>query len=156
MSATNGPPDLEITGATAVLPSRYDVTGLATDAVARATMAAAELLAARTGEPIRRVLVDRIAACAAFAGERLFRPDGWELPPIWDPIAGDYRCRDGWIRLHTNYANHRAAALRALRLPPDCASRDEVHDRHPGVDRRRPGISGGRRGRRGRPAAQQR
>ena len=126
MSATNGPPDLEITGPTAVLPSRYDVTGLATDAVARATLAAAELLAARTGEPIRRVLVDRIAACAAFAGERLFRPDGWELPPIWDPIAGDYRCRDGWVRLHTNYANHRAAALRALRLPPDCASRDEV------------------------------
>lgn len=124
---TRGDPGgVEITGPVVVLPSRYDVTTLATDTVAAATLAAAELLAARTGEPVRDVRVDRTAACAAFLGERLFRPIGWDLPPVWDPIAGDHRTADGWIRLHTNYPHHRAAVLRALRLPADGASRDSV------------------------------
>lgn len=35
---------------------------------------------------------------------------------MWDAIAGDYRCADGWIRLHTNAAHHRAAALKVLGL----------------------------------------
>lgn len=52
---------------------------------------------------------DSRAACAAFAAETLFTPVGWSLPDVWDPIAGNYRARDGWIRLHTNYAGHRAA-----------------------------------------------
>ena len=109
-------PHAEITGPPVVLTSRYDVTSLAADSVAEATTAAAELLAARTGEPVRAVHVDRVAACAAFAGERLLQPDGWQLPPVWDPIAGDYRAADGWIRLHTNYSHHREAVLRALGL----------------------------------------
>jgi len=33
---------------------------------------------------------------------------------VWDPLAGDYRTRDGWIKLHTNAARHRAAALKVL------------------------------------------
>jgi len=37
------------------------------------------------------------------------------MPNPWDPIAGDYKARDGWIRLHTNAPRHRAAALRVLR-----------------------------------------
>ncbi|ALM87025.1 hypothetical protein ASB57_16180 [Bordetella sp. N] len=42
------------------------------------------------------------------------RPTGWELPPTWDSVAGDYRTADGWIRLHTNAAKHRAAAIAVL------------------------------------------
>ena len=42
------------------------------------------------------------------------RPQGWTLPSPWDPIAGDYRTRDGWIRLHTNAPHHRRAALAVL------------------------------------------
>ena len=50
-----------------------------------------------------------------FAVVRLLaEPVGWTLPPVWDPIAGDYPAADGWIRLHTNAARHRAAALAAL------------------------------------------
>ncbi len=124
--STIGDPGVEIIGPAVVLVSRYDVTTLAAESVAQATLAVADLLAARTGEPRRAVRVDRIAACAAFAGERLFAPDGWQLPPAWDPIAGDYRTGDGWIRLHTNYAHHRVAVLRALDLPADCDSRDDV------------------------------
>ncbi|OWT69259.1 acyl-CoA transferase [Achromobacter sp. HZ28] len=50
------------------------------------------------------------------------RPVGWELPPTWDSIAGDYRSADGWIRLHTNAPHHRAAALSVLRCAEDRAT----------------------------------
>ncbi len=43
-----------------------------------------------------------------------FAAQGWELPSLWDPIAGNYRCRDGWIRLHTNLPHHRAATISVL------------------------------------------
>lgn len=36
------------------------------------------------------------------------------MPDLWDPIAGDYRTSDGWIRLHTNKPAHRNAAISAL------------------------------------------
>ena len=75
------------------------------------------------GEPLRSVHVDRGHASVAFRCERFVSAQGWTLPPVWDPIAGDYRARDGWIRLHTNYRNHRDAVLRVL----GCAgSRDAV------------------------------
>lgn len=105
---------LSVSGPRAVLPSYFDVTGLATASVAAAALAASECLAARAGTRMRRVSVDSRAACAAFAAEGLFTPDGWALPEIWDPLAGNYRAGDGWIRLHTNYAYHRAAVERVL------------------------------------------
>lgn len=119
-------PGVTLTGPSSVVASRYDVTGLAADAVAWAASGAAELLAARNEEPPRAVTVDRVAACAAFAGERLLRPLGWTQPPIWDPLAGDYRAADGWVRLHTNYPHHRLAVLAGLGLPADCSSREVV------------------------------
>jgi hypothetical protein len=105
---------LSSTGPRAVLPSYFDVTGLATASVACATLAAAEFLAAREVSRPRPVSVDSRAACAAFAAEGLFTPVGWSLPEMWDPIAGNYRAGDGWIRLHTNYPYHRAAVERVL------------------------------------------
>jgi hypothetical protein len=102
-------------GPRTVLPSAFDVTGLATASVAAATLAAAELHAIRNAEPVAAVAVDSRAACAAFAAEALFTPVGWALPELWDPIAGNYQARDGWVRLHTNYAYHRAAVTRLLK-----------------------------------------
>jgi hypothetical protein len=105
---------LTVSGPRAVLPAYFDVTGLATASVACATLAAAEFLAAREVSRPRPVSVDSSAACAAFAAEGLFTPVGWSLPELWDPIAGNYRAEDGWIRLHTNYPYHRAAVERVL------------------------------------------
>src|SRR5689334_12200499 len=79
------------TGPAAVLPSVFDVTGLAAGTVAAATLAVAELAAARQGVDVAEVAVDRRAAAAAFVSEALLTPRGWEKPPVWDPIAGDYR-----------------------------------------------------------------
>ncbi|WAH98618.1 CoA transferase [Arthrobacter sp. MMS18-M83] len=105
---------LTTTGPRAVLPAAFDVTGLATGAVAAATVAAAQFFAARRQSKQPAVTVDSLESCAAFASERLFTPVGWTRPPLWDPIAGNYRAADAWIRLHTNYASHRAAVERVL------------------------------------------
>jgi CoA-transferase family III len=114
-----GTPDvagrLTATGPRTFLPSAFDVTGLATATVGAATLAAAEYHAARNSAEVAPARVDSRAACAAFAAEGLFTPVGWSLPGIWDPVAGNYRARDRWIRLHTNYAYHRAAVTRVLK-----------------------------------------
>ncbi|MDP9027589.1 MAG: CoA transferase [Actinomycetota bacterium] len=93
------------------LESWYPVSELAASAVGVAGLAAAELSDALGfgGGPVR---VDRALADAWFGAA--LRPIGWELPSPWDPIAGDYRAHDVWIRLHTNAPNHRMAALRVL------------------------------------------
>jgi len=107
------PPGVELSGAPR-LPSIYDVGALATATIAAATAAVAAVHAARTGGPLRAVHVDRGHASAAFRCERYQSPQGWALPPVWDPVAGDYLARDGWIRLHTNYRHHRDAVARVL------------------------------------------
>lgn len=105
---------LSATGPRAVLPAYFDVTGLATASVAAATLATAGFLAAREVSRPRPVSVDTRAACAAFAAEGLFTPTGWSRRELWDPVAGNYRAQDGWIRLHTNYPYHRAVVERLL------------------------------------------
>jgi hypothetical protein len=116
-------PPGQILGEAGGLPSIYAVDVFATAVVAAATAAVAEHLAVRSGEPPRRFEVHRQHVAAAFRSERYLRPEGWQLPAVWDPIAGDYAAADGWVRIHTNYTHHRDAALRALGAG---ASRDEV------------------------------
>lgn len=93
------------------LPSAFAVTDLASASIAAAGQAVAELLYSQTGR-LPEVSVDRRLASFWFASS--IRPQGWSLPSPWDPIAGDYASRDGWIRLHTNAPHHRAAAERVL------------------------------------------
>jgi hypothetical protein len=119
---------LALTGPRTVLPSVFDVTGLATASVAAAALAAAEYGAARNSAAVPAVRTDSRGACVAFAAEGLFAPDGWSLPEIWDPVAGNYRARDGWIRLHTNYAYHRAAVSRVLKADDRAAVQAAVSE----------------------------
>jgi hypothetical protein len=42
------------------------------------------------------------------------QPQGWKIPAAWDPLAGDYETRDGWIKLHSNALHHRNAAMHML------------------------------------------
>jgi hypothetical protein len=117
MTAGIGVPGAELDiGGTAVLPSRYPVSEFAAASIATAGLALAELLHA-LGMPSAPVRVDRGLADQWFAWA--VRPDGWERPQVWDPIAGDYRARDGWIRLHTNAPRHRDAALAVLGVAND-------------------------------------
>ncbi len=101
-------------GGAGELISAFRVTDFATAAVAAAGAAVAELLLAGTGA-LPAVRVDRRMASLWFGTS--LRPQGWTLPPVWDVVAGNYRARDRWIRLHTNAPHHRQAALSVL----DCA-----------------------------------
>ena len=101
------------------LASRFEVGALASATVAVAALAVAELWSARTAARLRRVHVDQRLAATAFRCERLLEPQGWTLPERTDPVIGDYRGSDGWIRLHTNYPHHRDAALRVLGATAD-------------------------------------
>ncbi|HKX42101.1 MAG TPA: CoA transferase, partial [Burkholderiaceae bacterium] len=50
-----------------------------------------------------------------------------QAPQLWDKLAGLYRCADGWLRLHTNFAHHRDGVLRLLGLPEgEATPREEV------------------------------
>ncbi|MFJ2359134.1 CoA transferase [Pseudomonas fluorescens] len=101
------------------LPSAFAVTDLACASIAAAGQAVSELLRQQTGH-LPAVEVDRRLASFWFASS--IRPMGWDLPPLWDPIAGDYATRDGWIRLHTNAPHHRAAAESVLGACADRAA----------------------------------
>src|SRR4051812_27936934 len=81
------------------LPSTYAVTDFAAATIATAALSLAELLRARGGKPAA-IAVDRRLASLWFGMS--LRPLGWTMPGVWDPVAGDYPTRDGWIRLHTN------------------------------------------------------
>ena len=101
------------------LPSAFAVTDLACSSVAAAGQAISELLHQQTGHP-PDLEVDRRLASFWFATS--IRPIGWSVPPLWDPVAGDYPTRDGWIRLHTNAPHHRAAAESVLGACADRAA----------------------------------
>ncbi len=58
------------------------------------------------------------------------RPCGWELPGLWDAVAGDYPCSDGWIRLHTNAPHHRKAALSVIGCEPQRDAVAQAVSRH--------------------------
>jgi len=99
-------------------PSVYAVSELANASVAAVGLAMADLIAAlNLAARAPEVTVDQRLASLWFGAS--FRPEGWEMPALWDPIAGDYACADGWIRLHTNLPHHRAAALSVLGYTED-------------------------------------
>ncbi|WP_434628879.1 CoA transferase [Pseudomonas sp. Z1-29] len=93
------------------LPSAFAVTELACASIATAGQAVAELIHQQTGR-LPTLEVDRRLASFWFATS--LRPVGWSVPPLWDPVAGDYATADGWIRLHTNAPHHRLAAEKVL------------------------------------------
>jgi crotonobetainyl-CoA:carnitine CoA-transferase CaiB-like acyl-CoA transferase len=105
--------------ASGALPSAFAVTDLACASIAAAGQATSELLHQQTGR-LPSLEVDQRLASFWFSSS--IRPVGWNVPPLWDPVAGDYTTRDGWIRLHTNAPHHRAAAESVLGACADRAA----------------------------------
>lgn len=92
------------------LPSYFRTTDLAEASIGLAGAALARL----SGGAVE---VDRRRAALWF--DMTLDPQGWELPSVWDAVAGVYQTRDGWIRLHTNAPHHRDRALSVLNAPVD-------------------------------------
>ncbi|MEZ5653553.1 MAG: CoA transferase [Burkholderiaceae bacterium] len=85
--------------------SAYEVSALASaclSATARQAARYAGLIGMRGDTRVQRQL-----AAAWFTST--IRPIGWQVPAPWDPIAGDFRCADGWLRIHTNAPLHKRA-----------------------------------------------
>ncbi|MFZ4287292.1 CoA transferase [Variovorax sp. HJSM1_2] len=113
---------VQLTGADPVLPSSFHVGTAAQVSIAAAALAACELAQVR-GAPRQMLSVDMLAAAQECTG--WFSVDG-VVPPKWDPFSGLYRCADGWVRIHANFAHHRDGALRLLGLAPETAQPADV------------------------------
>jgi crotonobetainyl-CoA:carnitine CoA-transferase CaiB-like acyl-CoA transferase len=112
-----------LTGTEPILPSSFRVGAAAQASIAASGLAAAEIWRQRSGEA-QRVSVDMLHAAVECRSERYLRVDGKPPPPTWDPTAGIYRTRDArYVRLHTNFAHHRAAVCKVLQCE---AERDQI------------------------------
>ena len=113
---------VSLTGADPVLPSSFCVGTAAQASIAAAALAATEFGTLR-GQPEQGVAVDMAHAVAECSG--WFSIDG-RVPEAWDKFSGLYRCVDGWVRIHTNFAHHRVGALKLLGLDQETAQRADV------------------------------
>ncbi|NDL63001.1 CoA transferase [Acerihabitans arboris] len=111
-----------LTGADPLFPSSFRVGAAAQSAIAAAALAACELGHAR-GAARQRVAVDMAHAAVECSG--WFSLDG-RVPGPWDHFSGLYRCRDGHVRIHANFAHHREGALFLLGLDPANATRADA------------------------------
>lgn len=104
---------LTLTGTDPVLPSSFAVGRAAQVSFAAAALAATEVGRLRNGLAQQVGLDMRDAALECCLR---FTIDG-VAPEVWDKLAGVYACRNGWVRLHTNFRHHRDGVLRLLGLP---------------------------------------
>jgi len=111
-----------LAGTDPVLPSSFAVGTAAQAPIAAAALAACELGRAR-GQARQDVRVDMLHAALECVG--WFSVDG-RVPEMWDRFSGLYRCADGWVRVHANFAHHRDGALRLLGLAPATAQRADA------------------------------
>ena len=113
---------VQLSGADPVLPSSFAVGTAAQASIAAAALAACEFGHVR-GQARQEVGVDMVHAaleCSAW-----FSVDG-RTPEAWDKFSGLYRCADGWVRVHSNFAHHRDGVLRLLGLEPGAVERADV------------------------------
>jgi crotonobetainyl-CoA:carnitine CoA-transferase CaiB-like acyl-CoA transferase len=109
---------LTLTGDEPQLPSSFRVAAAAQVSVAATALAAARIWKMRSGQA-QDVTVDMRHAVVECRSERYLRVDGKPPPPAWDAIAGVYKTRDGFVRLHTNFPHHRDAVCKVLNCKPE-------------------------------------
>src|SRR6201995_140961 len=81
------------------LPSSSRVAAAAQTTIAAAAMAAANIWQLRSGQA-QDIAVDMRHAVVECRSERYLRVDGKPPGPGWDAIAGIYKTRGGFVRLH--------------------------------------------------------
>jgi crotonobetainyl-CoA:carnitine CoA-transferase CaiB-like acyl-CoA transferase len=106
-------------GADPVLPTPFRIGAAGAAALAASGVAAAELWQVRTGRR-QRLSVDLRQATAALRSGQYLQLAGTDVSSARNPIMGVYPTRDGrWSYLHSNFPNHRAAALSVLGVAED-------------------------------------
>lgn len=109
---------VKLTGTPPILPSSFAVDMAAQVTIAAAGLAAAEVWRARSGQS-QEVSVTLEHAVVECRSERYLRVNGEPPPPAWDAIAGVYKVRDGFVRLHTNFKHHRDNVCKVLNCAPE-------------------------------------
>src|SRR4029079_17643865 len=109
---------VKLTGEEPQLPSSFRVAAAAQASTAASGLAAAEIWKLRSGQS-QEVAVDMRHAVVECRSERYLRVDDKSPPPTWDAIAGVYKTRDGFVRLHTNFPHHRDAVCKVLNCKPE-------------------------------------
>jgi crotonobetainyl-CoA:carnitine CoA-transferase CaiB-like acyl-CoA transferase len=119
----SAPGTVALTGAEPQLPSSFRVAAAAQACIAAAGLAAAQIWKLRSGQS-QEVAVDMRHAVVECRSERYLRVEDNKPPSPWDAIAGVYKTRDRrYVRLHTNFPQHRDAVCRVLGCK---AERDDV------------------------------
>lgn len=113
---------LSLSGTSPLLPTSFHVAVAAQSSIACAALAAAYMGELR-GAPPQAVSVDMHDAERECTG--LFTLEG-QVPDVWAPLSGLYRCADGFVRIHANFDHHRDGALALLGLPPGKSNREQV------------------------------
>ncbi|CAE6387153.1 unnamed protein product [Rhizoctonia solani] len=125
----NATKKLELTGpADPVVPSSFRVGAIAQASIACSALSSAYIHQLRQGrnEP-QTVSVNSRHTVLDFKSESWVTLDGKLTPDIWDTLAGVYKTRDGYVRIHTNFPHHRDIILTTLGLPiHPIPSRDQV------------------------------
>lgn len=109
---------VKLTGTPPILPSSFAVDMAAQVTIAAAGLAAAEIWRERSGQSqdVSVALEHAVVECRS---ERYLRVNGEPPPPAWDAIAGVYKVRDGFVRLHTNFKHHRDNVCKLLNCEPE-------------------------------------
>lgn len=113
---------IQLTGSDPVFSSSFAVGTAAQASIAAAALAACEVGHQR-GTPRQKVAVDMLHAAQECSG--WFSLNG-VAPDIWDKFSGIYRCADGWVRIHANFAHHREGTLKLLGLDASVADRADA------------------------------
>ncbi len=112
--------EVEITGgADPVLPTPFRIGAAGAAALAATGLAAADLWELRGGRR-QEVSVDLRQAVASLRSGHYMQVNGAAVSTDRNPVMGVYQAKNGrWSYIHANFPNHRAAAMRVLRVPEE-------------------------------------
>ena len=117
---------VSFSGADPVFPTPYRIGTAGAAALAAVGLAVSDLWLLKTKRK-QQVAVDVAAAAASLRSARYLRVDGKPPPNPWDPLSGYYPVRDGrWVSIHSNFPNHRDAALKVLGIAADRAAAEQA------------------------------
>ena len=110
--------EVEITGGSdPILPTPFRITETSTATLAAVGLAVNDLWELRTGRR-QQISIDTRRATASLRSGKYLKLDGKVVSDARNKIMGFYPTKDGrWSYVHSNFPNHRAAALKVLGVP---------------------------------------
>jgi len=111
---------VEITGGIdPVLPTPFRIGEASTATLAAVGLAVSDLWELRTGRR-QEIAIDTRQATASLRSGNYLKLDGVPVSNARNVVMGSYPAKNGrWSYVHSNFPNHRAAALKVLGVPED-------------------------------------